>query len=304
LRETLIAERGRWILWLPVALGAGIASYFTLAGEPPLAAGPVLVVCALIGLALSARSLRYLLPAVVLAAVALGFAAAQWRTHDVAAPVLTKEVRHRVVTGDIVSVEPRGGRFRITLDVAAIAGLSGAETPARVRVSASAGQYGGVRPGQRVSVRATLRPPPAPALPGGFDFRRKAWFQRLGGVGFATGNIASENAGVERGLLTGFSDLVQSARLAIAGRVTAALPGTSGAVAAALMVGERGAIPSDVREAMQQSGLAHLLAISGLHVGLVAGFVFFAVRSLLAAWPGVVLRYPVKKWAATASYWR
>ncbi len=66
------------------------------------------------------------------------------------------------------------------------------------------------------------------------------------------------------------------------------------------MVGERGAIPSDVRAAMQQSGLAHLLAISGLHLGLVAGFVFFAVRGALALWPGVVLRYPVKKWAAAA----
>lgn len=60
------------------------------------------------------------------------------------------------------------------------------------------------------------------------------------------------------------------------------MPGASGAVAAALMVGERGAIPSDVRAAMQQSGLAHLLAISGLHLGLVAGFVFFAVRGALA----------------------
>ena len=52
---------------------------------------------------------------------------------------------------------------------------------------------------------------------------------------------------------------------------------------------------------MQQSGLAHLLAISGLHLGLVAGFVFFAVRGVLSAWPAVVLRYPVKKWAAAAA---
>jgi len=301
LRQALIDERDRWILWLPVALGIGIACYFSLANEPPASAGPALVVVALMGLALSARRFRYLAPAMALAAIALGFAVAQWRTHDVAAPVIAKELRHRVVTGDIVSVEPRDGRFRITLDVAAIAGLSGAETPERVRISAAAGQYGGVRPGQRISVRATLRPPPAPALPGGFDFRRKAWFQRLGGVGFATGKVTAEAADTGRGSLTGFSDLVQSMRLTIAARVAAALPGVSGAVAAALMVGERGAIPTEIREAMQQSGLAHLLAISGLHVGLVAGFVFFAVRGVLAAWPGVVLRYPVKKWAAAAA---
>jgi competence protein ComEC len=307
LRDTLAAERERWILWLPIALGSGIACYFMLASEPSTSVGPALVAIALMGVALSARDFRYLVFAVALAAFALGFAVAQWRTHTVAAPVIAKELRYRIVTGDVVAVEPRGGRFRVTLDVAAVAGLSAPEAPARVRITASAGQYGGVRPGQRVTVRATLRPPPEPALPGGFDFRRKAWFQQLGGVGFATGTFAAENTGAstgkgaERGPLAAFSDLIQTTRLIVAERVAAALPGVPGAVAAALMVGERGAIPDDVRDAMQKSGLAHLLAISGLHVGLVAGFVFFAVRSALAAWPAVVLRHPVKKWAAVAA---
>ena len=195
--------------------------------------------------------------------------------------------------------------FRITIDVAAVAGLSAAETPERIRLTASAGQYAQVSPGDRVSVRAALRPPPEPAIPGGFDFRRVAWFQQLGAIGFATGNVTAEvtdnNADTARGPWATLSDLVQSTRLAIAKRVTAQLPGVPGAVAEALMVGERGAIPPDVRTAMQQSGLAHLLAISGLHVGLVAGFVFFALRGGLAAWPLLVLRYPVKKWAAAAA---
>ncbi|MCZ6846192.1 MAG: ComEC/Rec2 family competence protein [Alphaproteobacteria bacterium] len=303
LGDTLTAERDRWILWLPVAMGIGIAAYFTLASEPPAVAGPAFIVGAITVVALSFRHFRYLAPALAVAAIMLGFAVAQWRTHDVAAPVIAKELRHRIVTGDIVSVEPRRGRFRITLDVATIAGLGAPETPERVRLTASAGQYGGVRPGQRVSVRATLRPPPAPALPGGFDFRRIAWFQQLGGIGFATGDFLLEAAepGTDRRPLAAFSDLIQSTRLTVAERVGARLPGVPGAVAAALMVGERGAIPSEVRKAMQQSGLAHLLAISGLHVGLVAGFVFFAIRGGLAAWPALVLRYPVKKWAAAAA---
>lgn len=149
-RKALSAERDRLVLWLPVALGIGIASYFTLAYEPPPLAGPALVAAALMVLVLSARRFRYVVPAIALCIAALGFAAAQWRTHDVAAPVIAKELRHRIVTGDIVSVEPRGGRVRLTVDVAQIAGLNAAETPERVRISASAGQYGGVRPGQRV----------------------------------------------------------------------------------------------------------------------------------------------------------
>ena len=61
------------------------------------------------------------------------------------------------------------------------------------------------------------------------------------------------------------------------------------------LTGERGAIPEPVLRAMRDAGLAHLLAISGLHIGLVAGILFFAVRFLLAAIPPVALRYPVKK---------
>ncbi len=303
LRETLIAERDRWILWLPVALGIGIAIYFSLPNEPAQFTGPVVMVVAVAILALALRQFHLLVPAIALVAMALGFTVAQWRTHDVAAPVVAEELRHHVVTGNIVAAEPRGSRFRITVDVGRIAGLATPDTPARVRITASAGQYGGVRPGQPVTVRATLRPPPAPALPGGFDFRRIAWFKQLGGIGFATGNFASDTAGTStgRGQLATLSDLVQTTRQSIAERVRAALPNTPGAVAAALMVGERGAIRPEIREAMQKSGLAHLLAISGLHVGLVAGFVFFALRGSMAAWPNLILRYPVKKWAAAAA---
>lgn len=49
---------------------------------------------------------------------------------------------------------------------------------------------------------------------------------------------------------------------------------------------------------MRASGLAHLLAISGLHIGLVTGVLFFGLRAVLALFPILALRYPIKKWAA------
>lgn len=303
LQDILLSERNRWVLWLPVAFGSGIAIYFSLANEPGVWIGPTLLVFVVLGLILSVSSRRYMVPVIGISAIALGFSVAQWRTHDVAAPTLTEELRHRDITGVIAFVEPRKGRFRVTLEVEAIAGLAPLATPKRVRVTASSGQFGEGHPGQRVTVRATLRPPPEPALPGGFDFRRTAWFKQLGGVGFATGafHVDLTNAPNDRGLITVISNFVQTTRLEIADRVTAAIPGPTGAVATALMVGERGNIPDETAEAMRSAGLAHLLAISGLHVGLVAGFVFFAIRFGLAAWPRVVLRYPVKKWAAVAA---
>ena len=70
------------------------------------------------------------------------------------------------------------------------------------------------------------------------------------------------------------------------------LPGTAGAVAAALTTGDRGAIPEAVLQDMRDAGLAHLLAISGLRVGLIAGWLFFTLRFLLALVPGLPCARP------------
>ena len=85
-------------------------------------------------------------------------------------------------------------------------------------------------------------------------------------------------------------------------RVLAAVPGPAGAIVAALLTGEQGTVPPDVMEWMRDSGLAHLLSVSGLHVGLVATIVFVAVRRSLALVPRIALRHPIKKWSALAAF--
>jgi competence protein ComEC len=154
--------------------------------------------------------------------------------------------------------------------------------------------------GSWVRLPAVLNPPPAPAMPGAFDFARQAWFDRLGGVGYAVGRPEAIAAPVgEDG--AGWRLRVEGLRQRLNERIQAALPGPAGAVAAALMTGDRGAIPEELVEAMRDSGLAHLLSISGLHIGLVWTLLFFAVRAGLALAEPVALRWPVKKWAAAAA---
>jgi len=75
------------------------------------------------------------------------------------------------------------------------------------------------------------------------------------------------------------------------------LPGATGAVATAIVTGDRSAIPQDVLQALRDTNLAHLLAISGLHMGLVSAFVFGALRLGLLLSP-IGLRWPIKKIAA------
>jgi competence protein ComEC len=302
LKRELEAERERWLLWLPVVFGAGIGLYFALPAEPPLWLGAA----GLGALALSGSLVRrrpgWWLLLIAVFVFAAGFAAAQLRTHIVAAPVLEKERGSALVTGEVLSVEPRAGGGRVLLQRLEIAGLDPAATPAQARVRLTLREPGGFVPGDRIRLRAVLRPPPEPAAPGAFDFARRAYFQRLGAVGYAVGHAERLDRGARaRGFAEGWRLWWAGLRDTIARRVLAALPDAPGALAAALMTGERGAIPESVIQAIRDSGLAHLLAISGLHMGLVAGLLFFALRALFALVPALALRQPIKKWAAAAA---
>ena len=135
--------------------------------------------------------------------------------------------------------------------------------------------------------------------PGAFDFARRAWFERLGAVGYAISPVTRIDGTAESN--GWFAPGLGRLRNTLAAQVRDALGPAAGGIAAALMTGDRGTIPAADLAAMRDAGLAHLLAISGLHMGLLAASLFFVVRASLALWPAVTLRYPIKKWAAAVT---
>jgi len=293
------AERGRWFLWTPALLGFGIAAYFALPSDPPLWLGPSLAPAAAL-LALLARRRQVLLLLCLAAALfAAGFTAADLRTRAVAAPVLEKRLGPVNVEGRIAAVMGTSVGRRLVIEAPTVERLPAAATPGRIRLSLRGENGSDLVVGEVVRLRAILLPPPAPAAPGAFDFARQAWFEGLGAVGFAFGTAQRVDAAGDGG--SSLKMTLGRLRQQLAARIRQAIPGPSGAIAAALMTGDRGAIPEAVLTAMRDSGLAHLLAISGLHIGLVASLVFFGVRALLACSEYLALHRPIKKWAALAA---
>lgn len=307
LTACFLAERDRWALWLPVVFGVGIGVYFILPSEPSPWPAPLTLALALaVSFAMRGgdSGLRQLLGALGLLTAFLtsGFAAAQFRTMSLAAPILERSVGPTELRGRIVTVEPRERGERLVLEQPQIRGIAPEDTPARVRVTLASGAEG-LYPGDWVRGRAELGPPPEPAAPGAYDFARAAYFKQLGAVGFAYGRFelllseSSETTVSEqasRSWEVWWADL----RHRLSERIVTALPGDPGAVAAALMTGERGRVPEAQLQALRDAGLAHLLAISGLHIGLVAAGLFFGLRGILALIPQLALNYPIKKWAA------
>tara|TARA_R110001592_G_scaffold179624_4_gene421333 strand:- start:1267 stop:3408 length:2142 start_codon:yes stop_codon:yes gene_type:complete len=290
------ANRGRWPFTLPIGMGIGIGIYFQMAEEPVWFAGPLVLVGAILAAALlHRRGGAPFLVALGLAFVALGFAAASLRTQGLDGRLLAHETPTTVIEGRIVEFEPFHQGARVILDRVRVAALGQPETPERVRIRLR-GQQPALKAGDWIRLRGRLSAPSPPLMPGGFDFQRHAYFTGIGAVGFAMGA-----ARVLDGPPPGPFDWrvhLSNLRVRLAMRVTAAVPGDAGAVAAALITGYRSLIPDAVLNAFRDAGLAHLLAISGLHIGLAAGIVFFGARRVLSLYPPFAQRYPVKKAAA------
>ncbi len=300
LRDSFLAERDRWALWLPIAGGTGVALYFGLRAEPApwlAAAAAVAALGLMVGLR---RWPAMVLIGGLLTAVAIGFGAAQLRAYLVVAPVLERELAPVELSGRAIEILALPNGRRLLLDRLQIEDLAPEATPARLRIRVASGDEE-IRPGDRVTLLAGVAPPSPPFAPGAFDFQRNAFFAGIGGYGFSYGAPRA----IERAPATdGVIDVllwIAELRQSITERILAVLPGDTGAVAAALMTGSQTAISEEVMIAMRDSGLAHLLSISGLHVGMVAGILFVGLRAALALVPALALRHPIKKWAAAAA---
>ena len=295
------AERHRAILWAPVLMVAGVAAYLWLKAEPPVWAGTAAVVGAFAAwMPLERRGAWPRILFRTLFFAALGFALVQLRAHALAAPVIAQQTPPVTVEGVLEVAERQPTGLRYTVRVIRIGAFEPGDTPHRVRVGWRS-RPTAARPGDTVRIRAVLSPPPGPALPGGYDYARQLWFARIGGVGYSYGGarvVVPAEGFRPRAMIEAVRERVADRVQAKAGRAGAE---GAGALAAALVTGKRERVPDAIVDRLRDTGLAHLLAISGLHMGLVCGFVFWSVRSALAQWERAALCWPIKKVAAATA---
>ena len=290
---------GRLIPWLAVSFGFGIVLYFTADREPAWWAVLVLAMLG-VGLAIMARRSSLGFPlALGVAGIAAGFAMATVHTVRSAHPVLRYPVSSAIVSGFVEVREERERSDRITVRVQRLEGRRIVDKPQRVRVAVRKGTAPAV--GSLVQFKAHLSPPLAPLRPGGYDFARDMYFQTIGASGYVLGKIKVIAQRAEGGLWLRYAAVLDGIRETIDKRIRAAIPGDDGSIASALITGKRDAISTPVNDAMYISSLAHVLSISGYHMAVVAGIVFFFIRAGLALIPSLASRRPIKKWAASAA---
>ena len=288
------AQHGRLFLWVPVCLSIGIGIYFSIRFEP--AAGLIQVicgVCVILGLMVTpgwASGYTVILRGVFL--ILLGFLLAVLRTHSVAEPVLGWRY-YGPIQGTVMGIDrSNSNKPRVTLKNVDLGKISKPRTPTYIRVSfhSDVGLQHLV-PGAYIRTIGSVSPPSGPVEPGGFDFQMYAWFKRLGAVGYSRKLVEL----VQPPDLNTYSLKLFDLRMRISDHIRSRIQGQTGTFAAAILTGDRSTIDPDVLQDLRDSNLAHLLAISGLHMGLLVGFCFALVRYGLALIPYVALKWPTKK---------
>lgn len=295
--QALAAARGRLFPWVPVCMGVGIGLWFGLAWEPGVLFYAWMLVV-LVGAVAARFSLPEMFhaPTVALACMVFGVLCAGYRVHAVAAPMLEWPY-YGPVEGRIVAVDrSQSDAVRLTLDQVVLGDLPASRVPGRVRISLQSDQpWLDPVPGTRVMTTARLAAPEGPVEPGGFDFRRMAFFDGLGGVGYTRVPVLAVAPPDD------WSLAVDRLRSRLSAAMRAAIPGDAGAFAAGVMTGDRSGLSQDAVEDLRDSSLAHLLAISGMNMAFLVGFVFALIRVGVACVPPVALRVNAKKVAAVVA---
>ncbi len=296
--EALLSARGSLFAWVPIFIGAGVAMWFALPWEPAvpfyLCAGVTVMLAALF---------RWRGPhighpvAVAIGCIALGLLAPGLRVQMIDAPILGFRY-YGPIQGRIIEIDrSQSDALRLTLDQVVLDRVDPDRTPLRVRVSLhNETLFFAPDPGQIVMLTGHLDAPQGPAEPGGFDFARMAYFDGLGAVGYTRNPVMLWQPP------KGGEQVINRLRTYLSNAIMTAVPGDAGAFASGVMTGDRSGLSQEATQALRDSSLAHLLAISGMNMAFLTGFVFALIRYGVALIPPLAVRVNAKKVAAVVAF--
>jgi competence protein ComEC len=294
--QNFVEEKENWILWLPAFLGFGMWSYFVISFEPNIK-----IVLTILLTSLSIVGIFYffiqnkkiLLLSTPIIALILGFFLANQFAIHTYTPRIEKLMDGVNVYGKVENIKfynKYGIEKRVIIKVFKIKGVT--NPPAKIRLNVR-NNITNIKTGDIVRFRAKLIPLGSPVYPNSYDFSKRAYFDKIG----ATGQLVGWFEVIKSGDYS-FSEKVDNLQNKISDKILKTIDQPEAGVAIALLVGERGLIQQDKLEDMQYSGLAHLIAISGLHMVIVVLIFFGLTRFLLSRSQKITLNYDIKKTAA------
>ncbi|CAO5682862.1 MAG: hypothetical protein HEEMFOPI_00784 [Holosporales bacterium] len=282
-------EQSRIILWMPIFFMVGIFLYFSLSEEPSFIS---VVIPFSLSILLVIIFFKHPILKMVFMAIFFmffGFSEIFFKTYYLNTPLLKEKLDNQTIKGIIVEQEytPEKASYKIVIDL----------TPyinkiQRIKVTLKDTSLGIPEVGDKIEGVATLLPFSDPVSLFSYDFRRAAYFAGISASGTIS-TLKSLNKCQESSL--------KKTRNHVTDFIRQKIKGQAGEIAIAVTTGYRNGITNEVRQDFANSGLSHILAISGLHISLVAGLIFLVFRRFLACIPPISKRYNTKKMACFLS---
>ncbi|WP_353281595.1 ComEC/Rec2 family competence protein [Wolbachia endosymbiont (group B) of Horisme vitalbata] len=291
IHNNLCNEKYNLILWFPVFQCAGILTYFSLNFEPSCAftisifllLSPILILIAIL-------YRKYAILCISLIAVLIGFTASKFRTDSVNTHILDKERYVKDIVATVKDINDRGSYKQFLL-------YEIKNTKFKldnIRISVKTKAEEGIKIGDQVKLSAKLFPPKIAPSEYAYDFARIAYYQKISATGFATSKIVLYKKAEARK----FQEYIESFRQYIYENLQQNTKKPHADIISALLIGKKDGIDQKTMNAIRDSGIAHLFAISGLHLSFVAGLFFIVFRNLFAISETLTLKYNTKKISA------
>ena len=285
LYQRFLVEHDRYILWAPLGIALGTYAYVELNSEPGgWVYGIVSIVfCITIVALCMLRQLALRAVGWAIICATIGFVNIAWKTHQNRSVLLKKELGPLWLKGKVVTLDhtaSTSGKIYPRVWVQDLYSRKGKMSLPCVRLGIKTACSTPIVPGDTIEARVKIVPWKPPIAPGAYDAQFQQFFQGVSGYGFTVSKVTVTPG--KRGRLT-------QARQYLTRSFHRYLPYPLGPVAAALVTGDKAALPASLRQEFSVSGLSHILAISGLHLSIVSGICFFLFRMILRGIPGLAL---------------
>ncbi|MGN1091469.1 MAG: ComEC/Rec2 family competence protein [Alphaproteobacteria bacterium] len=286
IRTFITQQEGRLNLFLPFCFACGIVFYFMLPFEPALWVGLSAFILFFLSFLLIKSNIRLLL----LAGVFFfgGFLRVNIETIRVKEPFLHKKYSYVSVVGKIEELKKYPNAQKVVLTNLKLDKIPKSDYPIKITVRIN-GTKTALNIGDVISLKATLMPPTLPYLPDGYPYSRMAFYNQIGATGYATSKINIVSRAQQN------ESFLKSIRLFIRKTIERTLPKEQASVATALTTGDQALITNAQRELYTTAGIVHILSVSGFHMTMIAGFIFFILRWLFMFFPRFSSMHNTKK---------
>lgn len=294
--QGFILEKELHSLYLlaPILMGFGIILYFKLPAEPNFIASVSIFLFSAIATYICYKFKKFFLISLFISLFALGFLSANFRAINSSSPIFSDESKPVWVRADIEKIETQGKFFKLTLKNVdlwrpEVKNFPPNQTPKRIKVTVRTKFDANIKVADRVAFRAILQAPAQKALfPDGYDFNKVAYFQKIGAIGFAISEVKLFQQ-KQPNWIDKFQDYIYK-------KITENIPDKDiSGIVTAQITAERGEISDETKQSLKNSGLGHLIAISGLNMSVAMVWVFFLARLLFSFSARISLKYDTKK---------